>query len=386
MLYNKVIREILFILFALYFLQGIIYPSGSFISQSCLFFILFISIFYFFKTLLIENKSCMFFNFWTLLMFWNIFGFIFTSDFTDFERVQMFKNILGCMLPFYPFYYFTKRNEINSNCLIRFFLVMLPIVIIQFYNTENVVALEEVSAVSEIVNNVSYLFVGLLPFVFLIKKWRIISGILMILIVLFIIQGAKRGAILAGLIGLLVFFYFQIRVVEGRKKIYGYLYAILFIGILSFLTYKIFIKNEFVVGRMASLFEGNLSNRDIIYKTIFNEWYYSGDIQNTIFGFGFAASLKMGGNLAHNDWLELLSNFGLVGVIIYLILFAVTIRNCFSDEYEMDLRITLIAITLIWFFISAISMWYSSLSYFTHSILLAYIFGSKGYSTEYQYI
>ena len=82
---------------------------------------------------------------------------------------------------------------------------------------------------------------------------------------------------------------------------------------------KHLMSEEFMIKRMASILEGNTSGRDVIYGTIFTKWYSSTNIWNLLFGFGFAGSLEItGGSYAHNDWLELLSNFGLTGIIAYL--------------------------------------------------------------------
>lgn len=163
-------RNFLFLLFVFYYAQGSLYPSGSIISQTCLFLILLISVAYFVKTLLLENGNNLFFNAWSLLLLLNIIGFIFVWDSSNIFYFGMFKNILGCMLPFYPFYYFAKNDELKASHLVIFFMVMLPIIILQFYTNQSKVLSERISQNTDVVNNIAYSFVRLLPFVFLIKK------------------------------------------------------------------------------------------------------------------------------------------------------------------------------------------------------------------------
>src|SRR5690606_16668858 len=109
-------------------------------------------------------------------------------------------------------------NYLNSKHLMRFFVFMLPVFIIQFYtSTARTLAERDISEDS-LVNNVSYSFVGLLPFIFLFKKRKILSYFLMMVLIIFIIQGAKRGAIISGAIGLIIFIYYQLKTIERKYK------------------------------------------------------------------------------------------------------------------------------------------------------------------------
>lgn len=372
---NRFLLYLLFILFALYFAQGLLYSQSSIISKTCLLLILLISGSYFIKTLLIKNKKNPFYNAWTLLLLLNSVGFITTADYSNSSHVTMFKNILICSLSFYPFYYFTKKEVLLASDLVRFFSLMLPIFIFQFFLKESRSILE--SNKENVVNNMAFLFVNLIPFVFLIKKKIIATG-LMLLIMAFIIKGASRGAVISGAIGLLMFFYYQLRMIEKGNRVKGYLIATVAIAILSFFAYRTFISNEFLLGRMNAMIEGDSSGRTLIYAMIFNSWYTSESIWNIIFGYGFAGSLKLThGAFAHNDWFELLSNFGLVGIGIYLNLFYVASKLIIKKGLEYEKWFLMLTITLIWFFLSMVSMWYYAFGGYTQAILFAYLVGYK---------
>ncbi len=367
---------LLFILFALYFAQGLLYSQSSIISKTCLLLILLISGAYFVKTLLIKNKNNQFYNAWTMLLLLNSIGFITTADYLNSAHITMFKNILICSLSFYAFYYLTRIDVLKASDLVRFFLLMLPIFVFQFFLIESRTILE--SNTEKIVNNNAFLFVNLLPFVFLIKKKKIIATGLMLLIVAFIIKGASRGAFISGVIGMLIFAYDQLRIKEKHNRVMGYLIATVAIVALSIFAYRSYISNEFLLSRMIAMTEGDSSSRTIIYATIFNSWYTSESIWNIIFGYGFFGSLKLThGAAAHNDWFELLSNFGLVGVSVYLYLFYAAVKLILKKEWVDNKRILMIAITSIWFFLSLVSMWYYAFAGFTQAILLAYLVGNK---------
>jgi hypothetical protein len=377
----RFIINFIFFLFAVYYLQGSIYPVGSIISQFSLLLILLVSAVYFIRTLFSKGTKSLFFIAWTLLILLNIVGFILTADFSETLHTSMFKEILGCMLPFYPFYYYAEKDEIKKSDLLRFFLIMLPVVILQFFLNRNQLISAAISGDEDVVTNDAYLFVSLIPFIFLIRN-KIISGALMGMTIIFVILGAKRGAIVACSVGLLIYFYYQIKTLEKHNRVRGYLVAIIAMFVLSAFAYKEFISNEFLITRMTSISEGGMSNREIIYKEVFNNWYNSDNAWNLIFGFGFAGSVNLTGSYAHNDWLELMSNFGVVGICFYLFLFYSAVKCSLENDWMEDKRILMFTIVMMWFCISLISMWYTSLFFGAQAILLGYLIKGKSKSLE----
>jgi O-antigen ligase len=294
----------------------------------------------------------------------------------------MFKNILSGMLPFYPFFYFAEKGLLKASHLTVFLLLMVPVIIILFITNQSTFVYQFDVDESEVVNNISYSFAGLIPFVFLIRKRKFLSVGLIVIITLFIIQGAKRGAIFAGLIGLIMYFYYQMITIEKDNRIQGFLTAsIILIGLSGF-VYNSMAGNDFVKERMTSMLEGDSSERNIIYTTILDKWYSSDTILKMIFGYGFASSIWIAGIYAHNDWLEMLSNFGLLGIFVYLSLFYAAVRCCLKREWSIDKRILMMTITLIWFFISMVSMAYTDQGFFMQAILLGYITGSNTQNLE----
>jgi O-antigen ligase len=374
-------KNLLFIIFSLiviYFSQGVFYATGSIVSQFCLFSFLALSGIYLIKLLLIRRKKDLFFKAWTALLLINFLGFIFSGYMSNLFHFGMFKGILISSLPFYPIYYFSQKNMLISKHLIIFFFVMLIISILQFYYNREQILLERISDNENVVNNVAYMFVNLIPFVFLMKKRKIISLFAMLILVFFIIQGFKRGAILIGFVGVLIFLYYQLSTIDKKHRAKGYLIATVGVVILGYFIYNFYLENEFLSHRMRSLLEGDSSQRDSIYFEIFNEWYNSDNLLNIIFGFGFASSQKItDGMFAHNDWLELLSNFGLLGVSIYLLLFYSAFKLVRNPYWDSDKRILFISIIAIWFLTTLFSMAYTSTDGYLKAIILAYMLGGR---------
>lgn len=367
-------RNTLFALFTLYFAQGIAYATGTLISQISLLLIILISGLYFVKTLLARKNKNRFYWAWTLLLSINVLGFIFTMNF-NILYVDMFKSVLVCLLTFYPFYYFSKKNLLPEKYLIAFFIVMLSVNILQFYNTQNII--KSLRNNENVVNNIAYMFVVLIPYVFLIQKRKILSGIILGIIMYFILIANKRGAIITGSVGAILYFYFRFRTIEKNNRFSEYLLTLLVAAALGYFAYTTFQNNEYLIIRMTALAEGDTSNRDIIYNNILNSWFNSDNLAHLLFGYGFAGSLELSGtgNYAHNDWLELLSNFGLIGVFIYAYVFSAAIKTTRNKNWQNDKRIMMFTIIAMWFLTTLFSMWYSSIFNSVQVILIAYLVG-----------
>ena len=118
--------------------------------------------------------------------------------------------------------------------------------------------------------------------------------------------------------------------IDEKQKWKGYLLSFVSIAAVVFLGYRYYLDNEYLQYRLEVAAQGNISGRDIIYSNIWNSWLNSNSF-HFLFGYGFAASIKItGGSFAHNDWLEILSNFGLLGVIIFAVLFYQVITSAKS--------------------------------------------------------
>lgn len=371
------IRNLLFTLLIIYSLQGVLYSQGSVISQSSLFLYYLICGAYFVKVMISKQKGSMFLNAWTALLIINILGYIFTGNYS--RDLGMFKGVLMSLLSFYPFYYLSGTGELKSKHLIYFLFILIPTSIASFYYNRTMILSELSYDRIDIVNNAAYSFVNLISFVFLIKKNRLFSVAIMLVLLFFIIQGGKRGAILVGAIGLIMYIYYQMRTVNKKYRLRGYILISIAAFVLGYFAYDMFISNEFLISRMENMLEGNVSGRDRIYANIFNGWLDSDNFINLLFGYGFAGSrlLSGSGHFAHNDWLELLSNFGLLGVTIYIVLFYSASKFIRNNKWGSDKKIIFITIMGMWFVTTLFSMGYTSMGGYLKAIMLGYLIGSK---------
>lgn len=367
------------ILYLIYILQGSLYARGSMISISALILVIIIGTTFLFRSFLLRRKQG-FFVAWTLFLFINILYFILGQDYA---HLDMLKSIMICSMGFFPFYYLGSVGQKFDRVFFYFLLGSMIAAILSFYNNEQSILLDNIIANEEnIVNNVAYSFVWLIPFLFFIKKNLLVKVGFLLLIIFFIIQGAKRGAIITGGLGCIMYLYYFFK----ENPIRGFLKSIFMLSIIvaiGYYCYHIYEENEYLISRMTALSEGNSSGRDGIYRTLFHTWYNSDSILNILFGFGFASSATFTNGLyAHNDWLEVLSSFGILGILIYFSLFISLLKIYFSKEIIYRDKMVLLSLGVMWISTSLFSMWYSSSSTFTQSIILGYIVGYRNYYTN----
>lgn len=369
-------RNLLLALIIIYFSQGALYPQGSIFSQGALVLLLGVSGFYFVRVILLRNLPG-FIKAWTALILLNILSFLITAQFlTDSSLFDYLKNTLITLLPIFPFYYFSIIGIFRVKHFLIYLFFMLPISILQFFYQQSMIL--ESSASENIVNNAAYVFVGMIPFVFLIKR-RILASACLLVMSYFIIMSAKRGALIVGALGLLLYAYYQLRTIPRRDQFRATIVIFLGFTAMTIFTIRTYGQNEFLQQRMQGLEEGQYSRRDVIYANIFNNWTNSDNYIQLIFGYGFKGSTKLSGtgNVAHNDWLELLANFGILGVFVYASLFYYLFKSSFNPNWSKDKRLLLLSITLIWFVTTLFSMGYTSNSLLGAFILTAYLMGTK---------
>ena len=282
------------------------------------------------------------------------------------------------MLPFYPFYYIACKDMIEIKYLRYFLLIMLPINILNFDWSANELLYGRITGNLDIVNNAAYTFVALIPFVFLFKDQKLIPATILAVNLVYIIQGAKRGALIAGLIGLLFFLYYKFKTINTKHLMRDISFVSAVSGTLIYYLYRYYYSKDYIVYRVQMMTEGHTAGRDIIYASIFNNWL-GGNILQWFFGFGFAASPRVNDlrGFAHNDWLELLSNFGLLGVFLYFVLFYQGFKTVLSKDFDPHKKVMLSCVLMMWLFISMISMGYLESIFSIMVIVLAFLIGSS---------
>ena len=252
------------------------------------------------------------------------------------KRNYMF-NTFHSIFPIYAFYMYAKNKKISENslCIILFILLLLSTLSYWLnYQDQLISAILRGSDNEEFTNNTGYLFLSCVPLLFFFKK-KLIQYMLLAYAYYYIIISMKRGAILIGLFTLIYFLYKRYNNADKRER-YGIVCFTLILAIVgSCFLQSFYLSSDYFQSRFESTLSGNASNRDVFYPKLIQYYMYQTSFFEFIFGFGADYTIKILGNYAHNDWLEILINNGFLGFFIYLFLYISLFRSYLIKRKNM---------------------------------------------------
>lgn len=324
-------------LWCIYMLQGVLYPSGIINQLLQLIMLLWAMIAVFRYLVQPVTRSPILKMTFILILMYTIYGTIhimFDEGIIGQNTYYYLQSALNSLAPVFLFYDFAMNGKLTSD-RIRIYLPILVIVcILLYYKNETLVLLK--SNKDEITNNAGYFFVPLIPFLFFYSKNPVLQCVFMGIILLYVFMGMKRGAMLIGVLGTLILLYANIRNSSRKmKSVYLALSIIIVVGIYKLFSYMMN-NSVYFMTRLEQTMEGNTSGRDEIYGSLWDILILEPSPLKFYFGRGAESTLNVIGILAHQDWLEIFCNNGLLGVFILLFFFytlgknAWVSRDCFS--------------------------------------------------------
>lgn len=365
------------LIWVLYYLQGIAYPEGGVTSLALLVVNLLISASCTFKVMQWRNKPIYFKGLNILILLFTIYGFIlvFMSPSTIYyplsgmsmKSYSYIKSIYLSLLPIYPFYYYIKKGFLTAERLRIWGVIFLASVTLSYIRMQRD-ALKALLDADEITNNSCYLFLSCLPLLVLYRKKPLIQFACLAFVIAFIVMGMKRGAIAIGLVCAVYFMLQSIRNSKGKTRI---LFMLLSIGIcifaVFFFTHEM-TTSDYMMKRIDDTLAGNTSGRDNLYSFFWKYFTEQADFKHYLIGRGANGTLEIYYNYAHNDWLEIAVNQGILGVVVYAFYWL-----CFYKTWKHATNIdakTILALTALIFFAKTLfSMSYNDMSYVSTSVL-----------------
>ena len=218
-------------------------------------------------------------------------------------------SLAGIKLIKYRIEQLEKKQDVHNSVIERMYCAEKAIEILLSQDTDR----------EEVTNNAGYMFVALIPMFVFLKKKPVFQYLLMAVSAYFIITAMKRGAILVGGLSFAYFFYSSTRKISMRKKVL-YLFLIgLFITFCYFYVNYMLESSAYFESRVNDTIEGNDSSRSSLYSDFWNKIFSEGNIFTFLLGRGADATIRYGENYAHNDWLEIAMDLGLLGIISFII-------------------------------------------------------------------
>jgi O-antigen ligase len=179
-----------------------------------------------------------------------------------------------------------------------------------------------------------YYSMGLYPFILMIsdKQWKkVVSSSALFVAVFF---SGKRTGLIAFCLAIVAYILVEgkIRNLKKKKTFFSLVKVICLLVIFVIAIYysSKFFDSTFnlrVISRLNSLFEDGGSNRDVIYKMLWDNFRLSSFFEK-LFGHGMYATESITGFLAHQDFLEILFDYGFIAFIFFFMFYISLFFEC----------------------------------------------------------
>lgn len=291
------------------------------------------------------------------------------------KTIDTLKVFLYCNTTFYIFYWLRKKSYISDTCI----SLWLIIIGICTYISMLAQRMDIISSLTYEPTGVQmaggYYFANVVPAVFLIRKKKYQIPFVMMCL-LCVLASGKRGAIL--LCSLNTIYYIietYGRDINNRLALSKMLLALIIAVFVGYFVYDYIINDPFLSARLEKTLDGDSSGRDRIYGAVLDVCLTS-NIVHLLFGHGSLSTINLVGGYAHNDWLQMLCDYGLFYVLLYVVFYLQlwTFSRRITN-HNQKLMCRLLILTLL--YKSCISMGVFSLDSFIIFALLSIIFADN---------
>lgn len=369
------------LIWVIYYLQGIAYPEGGIISLALLGVNLLISASCTLKVMQWRNGPIYFKGLNMLMLLFTIYGFIlvlmgpstlyYPISGKSMPSYNYIKSIYLSLLPIYPFYYYTKKGYLTAEHLRIWVVIFLATVTLSYFRTQREALealIESGSRADEITNNSGYLFLSCLPLLVLYRKKPIIQFAFLSFVMAFIVMGMKRGAIAIGLASSVYFMWQSITKSKGKTRfLFIVLSVSICIGSVLFFIHQMS-SSDYMMKRIEDTLAGNSSGRDRLYSFFWKYFTEDASFIHYLIGRGANGTLEIYYNYAHNDWLEIAVNQGLLGIVVYAF-YWFGFYKTWRLATNIDAKTILALMFLIFFAKTIFSMSYADMTYVSTSVL-----------------
>lgn len=369
------------IAWVLYYLQGVIYSSGGAISTGLLGINLLVSINCAIKIWKMPNNPPYIKGLNLLVLMFTIYGFalIIMSPSTIYYRMSgmsmasynYIKAIYLSILPIYAFYYFSLKGYLTAERL-RWWAVVFCISCVVSYFIYMQQAMEKLlesgSSAEETTNNAGYLFLSLIPIWVVYRKKPLLQYAGLAFSMAFLLMGMKRGAIAIGGVVFIYLIWQIIRNARGKQRVIVILLTATLAIVGVYFVIDMMTSSDYFMQRLEDTKEGNSSGRDSLYSFFWTYFTEKADAIQYLFGRGANGTLEIYYNYAHNDWLEIAVNQGLLGIAVYAVYWK-KLYSTWRLSTNIEAKTILALIGIIYFAKTIFSMSYGDMTYVCTSVL-----------------
>ncbi len=368
------------ILWLVYSLQSVVFGRlGTVYSQLIILFLTAVSIYYMVYALMHYKVNPYLKALTVLIVLLTIYGLVLIASpevinksSGAMSKYTYLLNIYNSLLPIFPFYVFTRQGQLTRISLRWWTIFFLVAVLLQYQVNEHAALLKAIEAGSkqdEFTNNVGYEFLAIIPLLAFWGDKKIIQYAGLAYVMVFLLLAMKRGAILIGAICIVYFLWSSMRGARGNRKfvIVALSVAIIIAG--YFVVQNLLENSDYFLYRWEVTQEGGTSGRDELFSTFFNHFINESNPFVFLFGNGAWGTIRIMQLAAHNDWLELVINQGILGVVIYFVYWMKFYKSTRSARFKDEIHLAISLLFIIYLSRTFFSMSYSEMSIYATSCL-----------------
>ncbi len=258
-----------------------------------------------------KNSYYYTFNKWFLSFFFLLFFYAVFSKYV----FDWLPRVLYTLLPFFVFYNYAKKGYATEQAIKKLALFLFIPALILLYQSFFERA-EAYGSFMERADNVGYSLLAIMMLFSILKQTKI--NFIFITIAFFAtLLSLKRGAMITGSI---IYIFFILNYRKQALKKFSFANFFIFLGILGASLFAMIRFSDVFLYRFIK--DPGGSGRDRFFTLIWEGWNNSA-FHNQLFGNGFFSTIdyldKAFGHAiyAHSDWLEILYDHGLLGIIIF---------------------------------------------------------------------
>jgi len=284
------------------------------------------------------------------------------------------------LLPIFVFYNFARKGILTKQVMIRWLPIFFAAAIVCYFIMRIIVM--EKHDEDEVTNNGGYLILSLVPMLLFLKAKSFKQYLFLAGSLLLIFLSMKRGAILIGLVIIVIYYLYLFR--DSKRSSYVGVVLALVVGLSSayYLFDRMLTSSEYFQQRLDETLEGDTNGRDFIQGFFINYYFNEYTPKEQLIGKGANSTLELFNFYAHCDWIELAINQGLIGMLLYFVFWITFIKLLFKKKIAPDVRTCLIMLFFIYFMKTIFSMSYSEYTLYSsmalgYCIAMSYQIGDK---------
>lgn len=230
--------------------------------------------------------------------------------------------LVTSLLSSVPIYVFTCKGLIDEKQMKILFVVFFVSSIYAYYGSlkyQMMIAAMMEPTKNEFTVTCVYSFLSIIPLVLLFKNKMLLQFAFLAVMFVYCVLGAKRGPVILGGISstLLILSMFSHSTTK-KKTLITLVMILFFFGLYMFIEHQMETSPYFAM-RVNQTMEGYTSGRDDYAKRVWDYYVNSTTTTQFFIGMGAQSTLSVNESYAHNDWLGILLEQGILGGLLYLL-------------------------------------------------------------------